>query len=116
MLGHLVEIAKGSRATAEVDWNSVPLLSKAIEFARDGLVTGASARNWTGYGTSVQLGPKLSDLERTILTDPQTSGGLLVACDPATTPGVLAAFGAEGFDEARVIGRIRAGDARVIVN
>ena len=116
LLGHLVEIAKGSRATAEVDWNSVPLLSKAIEFARDGLVTGASARNWTGYGTSVQLGPKLSDLERTILTDPQTSGGLLVACDPATTPEVLAAFGAEGFDEARVIGRIRAGDARVIVN
>ncbi|QJR10436.1 Selenide, water dikinase [Usitatibacter rugosus] len=116
LLGHLVEIAKGAKVTAEIDWDSLPLLPGALAFAREGILTGASGRNWAGYGSSVDLGPKVAEAERTILTDPQTSGGLLVACDPAATEDVLAVFREENFPDARIIGRIRAGAARVTVS
>jgi len=116
LLGHLVEIAKGSSVTAQIDWDSLPLLPEALAFAREGILTGASGRNWAGYGSFVELGPKVAEAERTILTDPQTSGGLLVACDPAATQDVLQAFRDENFADARVIGHIRAGAARVTVS
>jgi selenide,water dikinase len=99
-----------------VDWKSLPLLAGALDFARDGILTGASARNWTGYGSFVTLGAGLGDAERALLTDPQTSGGLLVACDPSATAQVLSTFREEGFGDARVIGDIRAGAAHVTVD
>jgi len=116
LLGHLVEIAKGSSVTAQIDWDSLPLLPGALAFAREGILTGASGRNWAGYGSFVELGPKVAEAERTILTDPQTSGGLLVACDPSATQDVLQVFREENFADARVIGHIRAGAARVTVS
>ena len=115
LLGHLLEIAKGSKAGAVIDWKSVPLLPQALEFAREGIVTGASARNWTGYGARVKLGSGIGDAERAILTDPQTSGGLLVACDAAAVDKVLEIFRADGFDRATVIGEIVAGPPEVSV-
>jgi selenide,water dikinase len=115
LLGHLLEIAKGSGAGARIDWKSLPLLPQTLEFAREGIVTGASGRNWTGYGERVALGAGLSDAERAVLTDPQTSGGLLVACEPASCDEVLAVFRAEGFGEAALIGEIVAGEPRVNV-
>ena len=115
LLGHLLEIAKGSRAGAVIDWKSVPLLPQALEFARDGIVTGASARNWAGYGARVSLGSGIGEAEKAILTDPQTSGGLLVACDASAVERVLEIFRADGFDRAAVIGEIVAGPAEVAV-
>jgi selenide,water dikinase len=115
LLGHLVEIAKGSKVVAHVDWKSLPILSAALDFAREGILTGASARNWSGYGSQVELGAGLGDAERAVLTDPQTSGGLLVACDPSSTAQVLAAFRDEGFADAKVIGSIQSGTPRVVV-
>ena len=115
LLGHLLEIAKGSKAGAVIDWKSVPLLPQALEFAREGIVTGASARNWTGYGARVKLGSGIGDAEKAILTDPQTSGGLLVACDAAAVDKVLEIFRADGFDRATVIGEIVAGPSEVSV-
>jgi selenide,water dikinase len=115
LLGHLVEIAKGSKVVANIDWKSLPILPAAVGFAGEGIMTGASARNWSGYGGQVELGAALGDAERAVLTDPQTSGGLLVACDPSVTASVLEAFREEGFSDARVIGGIQAGTPRVIV-
>ncbi len=115
LLGHLVEIAKGSSVAAQVDWQSLPILPNALELAREGIMTGASARNWSGYGAQVELGASLGDAERALLTDPQTSGGLLVACEPGATQQVLAAFRDEGFADACVIGDVRAGAPRVTV-
>jgi selenide,water dikinase len=115
LLGHLVEIAKGSNVAANVDWKSLPLLPGAVEMAREGLKTGASERNWTGYGAQVNLGAGLGEAEKAVLTDPQTSGGLLVACDPAVTQQVLQAFRDEGFAQARVIGNIQSGSPVVTV-
>ncbi len=115
LLGHLLEIAKGSHAAAKLDWNAIPLLPGALDFAREGIATGASGRNWTGYGSRVQLGAGMGDAEKALLTDPQTSGGLLVACAPAATEEVLKIFRSEGFDEAAIIGEIVAGEAGVRV-
>jgi selenide,water dikinase len=115
LLGHLLEIAKGSRAGARVSWSAIPLLPQTLEFAREGIVTGASGRNWAGYGNRVKLGAAIGDAEKAILTDPQTSGGLLVACDPAASKDVLEIFRAEGFERATVIGEVVAGEAEVSV-
>ena len=115
LLGHLLEIAKGSKAAARLDWSAIPLLPQAMDFARDGIATGASGRNWTGYGSRVQLGSKIGDAEKALLTDPQTSGGLLVACSPSACENVLAIFRSEGFAEAAVIGEVIAGEPQVHV-
>ena len=115
LLGHLLEIAKGSKAAARLDWSAIPLLPQAMDFARDGIATGASGRNWTGYGSRVQLGAKIGDAEKALLTDPQTSGGLLVACSPSACENVLAIFRSEGFGEAAVIGEVIAGEPQVHV-
>jgi len=115
LLGHLLEIARGSKATAHVRWASLPLLAGAADLAREGLVTGASTRNWSGYGDDVTLAPSLGEAEKALLTDPQTSGGLLVACAPDACDAVLEIFRAEGFADAAVIGEVREGPARVAV-
>ncbi|HET9579945.1 MAG TPA: selenide, water dikinase SelD [Usitatibacter sp.] len=115
LLGHLLEIAKGSKAGARVSWKDVPRLANALELAREGILTGASGRNWTGYGERVKLAANLGEAEKALLTDPQTSGGLLVACAPETTKEVLEIFRADGFDRATVIGEITAGEPEVIV-
>lgn len=114
LLGHLLEMCRGSGLGAEVRWPAVPLLPGVEELARQGFVTGASGRNWAGYGRDVELNG-VSDLERALLTDPQTSGGLLVACAPEATESVLEVFALEGFERASVIGTMTAGQARVRV-
>ncbi len=115
LLGHLLEICKGSGAGANIDFARIPLLPGVLELARDGAVTGASARNWSGYGPDVVLASGIGDVERALLTDPQTSGGLLAACAPDAVHDVLAIFRGEGFARAAVIGAIAAGAPRVTV-
>ncbi len=115
LLGHLVEICRASHAGAAVDFARVPLHPNVSALARDGHVTGASARNWAGYGSDVDLAPGIGDVERALLTDPQTSGGLLVACDPSHVEEVLDVFRREGFDTAREIGEIVPGAPRIRV-
>jgi selenide, water dikinase len=116
LLGHLLEIAKGSGLGARVRFADVPLLPDALAFARDKVVTGASARNWSGYGERVRLAPGLGEAHRDVLTDPQTSGGLLAACAPDAVEDVLAIFRQEGFGEAAVIGEMVAGEPLVSVD
>jgi len=115
LLGHLLEMTKGSKAAARVNWDALPLLPGAIDFARNGILTGASGRNWSGYGVQVKLGAKLGDAEKALLTDPQTSGGLLVACAPAAVDKVLDIFRDDGFPHASVIGEFSEGNAAVTV-
>ena len=109
LLGHLLEIARGSGIAAEVDFSALPLLPNALAFARSGYVTGASGRNWAAYGAEVSLADRFGEIERALLTDPQTSGGLLVSCAPEVVEEVLAVFGRHGFAHAEVIGKMSAG-------
>ncbi|HEY0819307.1 MAG TPA: selenide, water dikinase SelD [Rhizobacter sp.] len=115
LLGHLLEVCRGSKLAAEVEMAKVPLIASATAFAREGLATGASARNWAGYGSAVVLDASLAPWQQALLTDPQTSGGLLVSCAADAADAVLARFDAAGFDDAAVIGRLAAGEPRVRV-
>jgi selenide,water dikinase len=108
LLGHLNEIAKGSRLAATVKLTAVPLLPGVLELASQGFVTGASSRNWAGYGKDIRL-DAVNDVYRSVLTDPQTSGGLLVTCSPSSLDSVIEIFRAEGFERAAVIGSLDAG-------
>ena len=116
LLGHLMEVCKGSGVRAQVDFSALPLLNRALEFADAGYVTGASARNWASYGEAVQLAAGLGDIERALLTDPQTSGGLLVSCTPDTVTEVLSIFLQQGFSHVSVIGEIVAGEPAIVVS
>jgi selenide,water dikinase len=115
LAGHLLEICRGSKLAAEVKFDAVPMIAEALEWAKQGVATGASDRNWKGYGADVALPAGAPDWMRTLLTDPQTSGGLLVACAPQAQAEVLQAFTARGFTEARTIGRLAAGAPRLTV-
>jgi selenide,water dikinase len=114
LLGHLLEICRGAGLAAEVRMRQVPLLPAAVELASQGFVTGASGRNWAGYGKDVVL-EGLRDVDRHLLTDPQTSGGLLVACAPEAVATVLEMFRADGFEHAAAIGHLAAGIPKVRV-
>ncbi|CAB3757428.1 selenide, water dikinase SelD [Paraburkholderia humisilvae] len=115
LLGHTLEMARGAGLVARVRYADLPWLDGVDAFAAAGVFTGASGRNWASYGEHVQLAAGLPETARTLLTDPQTSGGLLVACAPETVDDVLAIFHADGFSRAAVIGEMTSGTARIEV-
>jgi len=106
LAGHALEMARGAQAAVRLDWARVPLIAGVRELAAAGLVTGASGRNWAAYGQEVRLGAALQATEQALLSDPQTSGGLLVACDAASVPEVLATFERHGFAHAAEVGEV----------
>jgi selenide, water dikinase len=115
LAGHALELARGARCDIELTWKDVPLLPDARSLAERGLVTGASGRNWAGYGHEVDLVQPLAAADQALLTDPQTSGGLLVTCDEASIGAVADVFRRHGFDRPAVIGRVREGKGRLRV-
>ncbi len=110
LLGHTLEICRGSNLAAEIFAQDAPVLPGAEALARAGVRTGASVRNWASYGEAVRTPAEgLDDWRRDILTDPQTSGGLLIAADPANAADILALVRSRGFADAAVVGRLAAG-------
>ena len=117
LAGHVLELARGAKCTVQIDWAQVPMLNGVREMAAQGMVTGASGRNWEGYGRDVSLPEGFSAADRALLTDPQTSGGLLVACAPEAVDAVLEIFRCDGFGSAAVIGSVNGGGAgRLVVS
>ena len=116
LAGHLLEICRGSGLGAEVRYADLPFIEEALHWARQGTVTGASARNWAGYGSEVRLPGDMPEWQRALLTDPQTSGGLLVACAAESEAEVLAAFRKQGFDAACRVGQMVAGQGVGVKN
>jgi selenide,water dikinase len=115
LLGHLLEIARGSQLTARVAFERLPLIEEALQLGQGGVATGAAERNWASYGHEVELGGGIAEWQRKLLCDPQTSGGLLVACAAESEGAVLDAFRQQGFAAARKIGTLDAGAPRVVV-
>ena len=116
LLGHLLELTRGARLDAQLHMAQVPLLPQVQALADQGFITGASGRNWGGYGHEVVLADAITPVQQMLLTDPQTSGGLLVSCDPTAVNAVLALFAAGGFHDAAVIGVMQAGSGKVHVS
>ena len=119
LAGHALELAKGSGHQLALDWARVPLLTGVRSLAEQGFVTGASGRNWAGYGEDIALPANFAAVDKALFTDPQTSGGLLVSCTPAALTEVLAVFARHGFEAAAVVGEMRAaapGGPKLVVN
>ncbi len=114
LLGHTLEMARGAGLTAELGAEP-PLLPGIAALAQEGARTGASTRNWDSYGDAVELPEGFESWRCDILTDPQTSGGLLIAVEPGAADAVLARARAAGFPEAAIVGRLVAGPVRVVV-
>jgi selenide,water dikinase len=115
LLGHLLPLCRSAEVSATLSMDRIPLLPRAESMAAERLVTGASGRNWASYGEEVALGPTITAARKALLTDPQTSGGLLVACAPEAVDDVLSIFRREAFDRAAVIGELDQGPPRVTV-
>ena len=111
LAGHALELARGANCQVQLDWAQVPLLANVRDLAGRGFVTGASGRNWDGYGADVGLPAGFAAVDQALLTDPQTSGGLLVSCTPAALDAVMAVFHKHGFESAAVVGQVVAADA-----
>jgi selenide,water dikinase len=115
LLGHALEVARAAGCGIRLRYRDLPWLSGVEDLAARGIVTGAWARNWASYGEQVELDRTLPDVARALLTDPQTSGGLLVACAPEALDDVLACFRAEGFSRAAAIGEVIEGEPHIVV-
>jgi selenide, water dikinase len=107
--GHLLEMCRGAGLSAQLKWADVPVIPEAVDLVKAGIYTGASSRNWNGYGKEVRLAAGIEEWQRLLLTDPQTSGGLLVSCSPESEIEVLAIFKRLGFADACRIGSFSAG-------
>jgi selenide,water dikinase len=116
LIGHLLEVCRGSGLGARVKMSDVPLLDNVLALADAGCVTGASGRNWASYGDKVRLAPPLERVNKDLLCDPQTAGGLLVACAGDAVADVMEIFARHGFGQAAVIGAMIAGESWVGVD
>lgn len=115
LAGHLLEICRGSKLTAELEFDRLPILPVALDLAMQGFVPGAVERNWASYGHEVNLPASMPAWQKNLLCDPQTSGGLLVACAPEVAESVLEIFNQQGFGYASVIGNLITGEPQVFV-
>ena len=115
LLGHLLEMCRGAGLAAEVALKALPILPTARALAMAGASTGAATRNWQSYGDEVRLPADIAAWQQSILCDPQTSGGLLIACAPHEAEAVLDMFHESGFAAATKIGDMMAGAAEIRV-
>ena len=114
LLGHLLEMCRASAAGAAIQFERIPLLRDTVKLATEGHITGASSRNFDGYGEDVAF-TSGDPIVRSLLTDPQTSGGLLVACANDHADNILEVFRRNGFDRAATIGSMVDGPPQVTI-
>ena len=115
LLGHLLEICRGSQLEAKIEFNRIPFIDIALQLAQAGYATGAADRNWISYAESVVMEEGITEWQQKLLCDPQTSGGLLVSCSASIADVVLEAFQEDGFNSAAIIGWMNKGKAQVTV-
>jgi selenide,water dikinase len=114
LAGHLLEMARGSHLKAQVNWSAIPVIEEAIKHVKADIFTGASTRNWVGYGDEIELAKNIELWQQNLLTDPQTSGGLLISCAPEQEAEVLSILNSDGFNRAQKIGHFVAGQGLAV--
>jgi selenide, water dikinase len=115
LLGHALGMARASNLALVVRFDDLPFLTEAGHLARQGFVTGASTRNWASYSESVALPTAFPEWQRHLLTDPQTSGGLLIACDPSRAADVVRTITKQGHSRSCVIGYAEPGAPSITI-
>ncbi len=106
LAGHALELARAAQCSLNIEWSRVPLIDGVLKLAADGIVTGASGRNFASYGHEIALPANFAPQDKALLTDPQTSGGLLVSCAEDSVAPVLEIFRKHGFASATEIGTV----------
>lgn len=114
LAGHILEMSRGASLRAVLRWQEIPVISEAVHLVQEDIYTGASTRNWQSYGNEVQFASESQLWQRHLLTDPQTSGGLLIACAPDAQEEILDLLNRSGFYEARGIGYFEDGQGLLI--
>ena len=113
LLGHLVEMAEGSGLSAVIDFEKVPLIIDDLKnYIDQKCVPGGTTRNWDSYGDKIA---NISDYQKTILADPQTSGGLLIAVEEASVEKVKQILSKEGIEFIKPIGRFIKSEEKIIM-
>lgn len=115
LVGHLFELCEGAGLAATLDWDKLPILPHALEYAKKGYNTGAANRNWASFGDDVSVPDDMDQWKLNLLTDPQTSGGLMVSCPPDRADAVVKLFHDQGYGHATIIGDMNAGAPHVTV-
>ena len=115
LVGHLLEVCSGSNLSATLYWDKLPILPSAISYAERGYNTGAGNRNWDSFGADISLTNILEKWQKNIITDPQTSGGLLVSCSPNEADKILSLFHQQDYEYAAIIGNLEIGAAHINV-
>jgi selenide,water dikinase len=115
LLGHLLEMCRSASLGADVIFEQVPVFAGARALAQDGIGTGAAKRNWASYGHEVEIAADAPEWQRGLLCDPQTSGGLLIACSTESAPAVLNLLGQRKFEHTSIIGAFTSGAPRIHV-
>ena len=115
LAGHLLELCRGAKLSAQIHWDSIPFVAEAVKLVKEGIYTGASPRNWLGYGHEVAMNSHSEAWQQNLLSDPQTSGGLLISCSPEATDQVLEILKSDGFSDAQIIGRFEQGSGISVV-
>ena len=115
LAGHLLEICRGSKLAAEIQFDQIPVLSEALPLAQQGYGPGAIERNLASYGHEIDFSENIQNWQKRLLADAQTSGGLLVSVAPSEANEVLALFRQAEFSQATVIGTMKSGTARISV-
>ena len=115
ILGHGLEMARASGLTVSLSLANIPFLSQAETLSREGFITGASERTWASYSSEIKLPDGMADWQRLLLADPQTSGGLLVACDAASADSLVKTIRDAGYPLASIVGYTQPGPVQVEV-
>jgi len=116
LLGHALEMCRGARLSLDIRWDALPIFPAALRLAEAGIGTGASKRNWESFGQDVSLPSGMPNWQRTLLCDPQTSGGLLIACEHRASSAIVDLLKSRGFTHAALIGEFRAGPPQINVS
>lgn len=115
LLGHLKSMVKGSAVAAEINLSAVPTLPGVRELLDRGVAPGGTHRNVSSVNDVVNWHPDLTDEDRMLLCDAQTSGGLLMSVPAAKADALVAALREEGAPCAAIVGRVTDGPAGTIV-
>lgn len=113
LLGHLVEMAEGSGLSAEVDFDKVPVIIEDIkDYIEQKSIPGGTHRNWDSYGEKIGA---ITDFQKALLADPQTSGGLLVSVHENAVEEVIQILKAGGLEKfITPIGRLKLQEEKIV--
>ena len=114
LAGHLLEMTRGAKLQAQLQFDQIPFIDEALDYVKENIFTGASTRNWQGYSDQITSQNELFIWQKHLLSDPQTSGGLLIACDPVAEKEVLKTLHQDGFITAQKIGYLKEGSGIVV--